>query len=67
MLSFTQHMKYIIDLSEKTLRHAKAGKFKPAADDLMEISTHTTEAMQQLDDMSLMAYRGKDPAERIKP
>ena len=62
---FTDHMKRIIYLAEQTLVHAQAGKFKPAADDLMNISTHTTEAMQQLDDMSLMAHQGKDPYKRV--
>ena len=63
MLSFTEHMKYIIDLSEKALIHAEAGKFKPAADDLFSISILTNEAMQQLDEMSLKAYQVTDSAE----
>ena len=65
MLNFTEHMKRIIHLAEQSLVHAQAGKFKPASDDLMKISDHQLEAMQQLDDMSLQTYQGRDPAERI--
>ena len=66
MLTFTEHMKYIIDLSEKALIHAQSGKFKPAADDVIKISIHCNEAMQQLDDMSLLAYQGTDPGKRLE-
>lgn len=66
MSNFTDHMKRIIYYAKKTLIHAQAGKFKPAADDLVKISSHTNEAIQQLDDMSLMAYQGKDPSERVE-
>ncbi|GAI80877.1 unnamed protein product [marine sediment metagenome] len=66
MLYFTEHMKRIIELAEKSLVHAQAGKFKPAADDVIKISFHCNVAMQQLDDMSLMSYQGKDPAERLE-
>lgn len=66
MLNFTEHMKRIIYLAEQTLIHAQAGKFKPAADDLIGISNQTNEAMHQLDDISLMAYKGKDPAKRLE-
>ena len=65
MLNFTEHMKRIIHLAEQSLVHAQDGKFKPAADDVIKISIHCNEAMQQLDDMSLMAYKGTDPDKRI--
>lgn len=66
MPNFTDHMKQIIVLASQSLRHAKAEKFKPAADDLMKIGYHTNEAMQQLDEMSLIAYQGRDPAKGIE-
>ncbi len=65
MLNFTEHMEKIIELANYTLRHAKAGKFKTSADDLISISIHCNEAMQQLDEMSLMAYQGKDPDKKL--
>jgi len=64
-MNFTDHMKRIIYYAERTLVHTQAGKFKPAADDLVNISNHTNEAMQQLDDMSLMAYQGSDPDKKL--
>lgn len=66
MFTFTEHMKHIMRLAERALREAKSGKFKPAADDVIKISIHCNESMQQLDDMSLMAYQGTDPAKRIE-
>ncbi len=65
MLNFTEHMKRIMRLAERALREAHSGKFKPAADDVIKISIHCNEAMQQLDDMSLMAYQGTDPDKGI--
>ncbi len=62
MLNFTEHMKRIIELAEKTLIHVQQENFGKAAVNVMEISTSATEAMQQLDDMSLIAYQGKGPA-----
>ncbi len=66
-MNFTEHMKRIIYLAEQSLVHAQAGKFEPAAGDLIGISNHTDEAMQQLDDMSLIAYQGREPAQKDEP
>jgi len=62
MLNFTEHMKRIVHLAEQSLVHAQSGEFKPAADDIINISIQCNEAMQQLDDMSLMARQGTIPA-----
>ena len=64
-MNFTEHMKRIIQLAEQCLVHAQAGKFKPAADDLLCISNHVDEAMQQLDDISLITYQGKNPDKKL--
>lgn len=61
-MTFTEHMKRIIELAEKTLVHVQEENFGRAAVDVMKISTSATEAMQQLDDISLIAYQGKGPA-----
>ncbi|MBA7702732.1 hypothetical protein ES703_111502 [subsurface metagenome] len=65
MLNFTEHMKRIIELAEQTLVHVQDDKINPAAADLMGISNHATEAMQQLDEFSLLKHQGKDPAKRL--
>jgi len=65
MLNFTEHMKQIMRLAERSLREAKSGNFKPAADDVIKISIHCNEAMQQLDDMSLLAHQGIDPNKKL--
>jgi len=61
-MNFTEHMKRIIYLAEQSLVHAQDGKFKPAADDVIKISIHCNEAMQQLDDMSLITNQITNPA-----
>lgn len=66
MLNFTEHMKLIIHLAEQSLGNAQAGKFTAASDDLFNISDHSLEARQQLDDMTLTAYQGRDPAKRLQ-
>jgi len=65
MLNFTEHMKRIILLAEQSRRHAQSGEFKPASDDVIKISIHCNEAMQQLDDMSLLAHQGSDPNKKL--
>ncbi len=62
MLNFTEHMKRIIELAEKTLVHVQQENFGKAAVNVLEISTSATEAMQQLDEISLLKQQGKDPA-----
>ncbi len=66
MLTYTEHMKRIKYFAQQSLVHAQAGKFEPASAELISISIHCNEAMQQLDDMSLMAYQGKDPAKGLE-
>lgn len=66
MLNFTEHMKRIIQLAEQSLVHAQGGKFTAASDDLFQISDHSLEARNQLDDMSLTAHQGRDPAKRLE-
>ncbi len=65
-MNFTEHIKRIKYLADQSLVHAKAGKFTAASDDLFNISDHSLEARQQLDDMSLTAYQGKDPAKSLE-
>ncbi|GAI68270.1 unnamed protein product [marine sediment metagenome] len=60
MLNFTEHMKRIIELAEQSLVHVQAEKFDSARDDLNSISLFAKEAMQQLDDMSLIASQGTE-------
>ena len=62
MLNFTEHMKWIIKLTEQCSRHAQAEKFEDATTDVMRISIHCNEAMQQLDEMSLLKQQSKDPS-----
>jgi len=62
MLNFTEHMKRIIQLAEQSLVHVQAEKFEPAAEDLLKISINTNEAMQQIDELSLMKQQGTVPA-----
>jgi len=62
MLTFTEHMKRIIYLAEQSLIHANAEKFMPATDFLIKLSIHTNEAMQQLDEMSLIKQQSSNPA-----
>ncbi|MBA7522337.1 hypothetical protein ES705_14455 [subsurface metagenome] len=64
-MNFTEHMKRIIELAEKTLVHVQEENFGKAAVDVMKISTNATKAMQQLDEFSLLKHQGKDPAERV--
>lgn len=66
MLNFTEHMKHIIQLAKQSLVHAQAGKFTAASVDLFNISDHSLEARQQLDDMILTAYQGRDPAKSLE-
>lgn len=66
MFTFTDHMKRIIQLAEQSLVHAQGGKFTAASDDLFKIADHSLEARNQLDDMSLKAYQGWDPAKRLE-
>ena len=66
MMTFTEHMKRIIHFAEQSLVHVQAERFKPAADDLISISIHCNEAIQQLDEMSLSTYQGKDPDKRLE-
>lgn len=61
MLNFTEHMKQIIQLAEQSLIHAQAEKFEPAAADLVRISTHTNEAIRQLDELSFMKEQRTEP------
>ncbi len=58
MLNFTEHMKRIIQLAEQSLVHAQAGEFDSAREDIFNISINANESIQQLDDMSLIAYQG---------
>ncbi|MBA7563306.1 hypothetical protein ES708_04961 [subsurface metagenome] len=60
MLNFTEHMKRIIKLAEKTLVHVQQENFGKAAVDVLEISTSATEAMQQLDELSLLKQQGNE-------
>lgn len=66
MLTFTEHMKRIVHLAEQSLVHAHAEEFKLAADDVIKISIHCNETMQQLDDMSLMRYQGTNPDKKLE-
>lgn len=65
MLNFQEHMKGIINLAEKALIHTQEEKYPLIRDDLIRISIHCNEALQQLDDMVLLKQQGKNPAERI--
>ncbi|MBA7567242.1 hypothetical protein ES708_08951 [subsurface metagenome] len=61
-MTFTEHMKRIIELAEKSLVHVQEENFGNAAVDVMEISNNATKAMQQLDEISLSKHQSKDPA-----
>lgn len=65
MLNFTEHMKRIIQLAEQSLVHVQSENFGMATDDLMKIGVNCNEAMQQLDEFSLLKHQGKNPAEKI--
>lgn len=58
MLSFTDHMKRIINLSEQVLVHVQAEKYEPAAHDLVNISVSTNEAIRLLDEFSALKHQG---------
>ncbi len=65
MLTFTEHMKRIIQLAEQSLVHSQAERFESAADCLVNISINVNKAIQQIDEMSFMKEQSNDPAERI--
>ncbi len=53
-MTFSEHMKRIIYLAEQSIVHSQAEKFEPAAADLLGISNHCDEAIQQLDELSFI-------------
>ena len=65
MLNFTDHMKRISDLSDKALIHTQEEKYPMTRDDLIRISIHCNEALQQLDDLVLIQHQGKDPSQNL--
>ncbi len=65
MLNFTAHMKWIIQLAHESLDHAKSEEFKSASDDVINISIHCNEAMQQLDELIHTVSQGKDPDKEL--
>ncbi|MBA7664249.1 hypothetical protein ES703_72306 [subsurface metagenome] len=65
-MNFTEHMKRIIQLAEQSLVHSQAEKFEPASECLINISINANEAIQQLDELSLMKYQGTDPDKRLE-
>ena len=60
MLNFTENMKRILYLADKTLIHTQEEKFPMARDDLIRISICCNEALQQLDEMVSMKHHGKE-------
>ena len=66
MLNFTEHMKRISYLADQVLIHTQEEKFPMTRDDLIQISIHCNEALQQLDEMVFMKSQGKPPGQIIK-
>jgi len=50
-MDFTEHLKRIAYYTEQSLKHSQEEKFAACRDDLANILSHGTEAMQQVDDL----------------
>ena len=50
-MDFTEHLKRIYYYTEQALKHSQEEKFEVCRDDLANILSHGTEAMQQVDDL----------------
>ena len=61
-MTLTDHIRRIEELAGQTLVHVQEENFGKAAANVMGISNHCNDAMQQLDEISLLAYQGKGPA-----
>lgn len=60
MLDFTENVKRISYLADQTLIHTQEEKYPKTRDDLVQISIHCNEALQQLDEMVSMKSQGKN-------
>jgi len=59
MLNFTDHIKRISYLSNRTLVHVQDEKFDSALEDLINIYNNVNEATRQIYEMILMKNQGK--------
>jgi len=61
MLNFTEHMKRISYLSDQALIHSQEEKYPMTRDDIVRISIHCNEALQQLDEMVMLKRHSVKP------
>ena len=54
MLTFTEHMKRIIQLAEQSLVHVQSENYDTALDNLVKIGVNCNEAIHQLDELMNM-------------
>ncbi len=63
MLNFTENMKRISYLTDRTLVHVQAENYQKAREDLDNIHVHTTDAQQQIIELEFAKAQGGAPAE----
>ncbi|MBA7544180.1 hypothetical protein ES705_36532 [subsurface metagenome] len=58
-MTFTEHMKRIIELAEKSLVHVQEENYQKARGDLNNIHAHTSLAQQQLSNLEFTKAQDK--------